>query len=286
MYVCGMNQLSTEKRVQMLHCFCEGMSLRATGRLCDVAIVTVLKFYLKCGEACERYQDEAFKALRCHRVQLDEVWAFCHAKAKNVPTAKTAPVGAGDIWTWTAMDADSRLIFAWETGKRDSCAADAFMHKVKERTATKPQITSDGLNLYLSAVENHFGGNAHFAQLVKVFSGDQTNIPVRYSPPVCIGTKKHIISGTPDAAHISTSYNERGNLSLRMHNRRFTRLTNGFSKKARNHALGVAITYFYLNFVKINSTLRCTPAMQAGVTSRVWEVADMVAILEQWEKAA
>lgn len=221
--------------------------------------------------------------LKSKRVQVDEVWSFVYAKEKNVKAAKAAPDGSGDAWTWTAIDADSKLLLAYFVGDRDSESASTFMDNVASRLATRVQLTSDGHRAYLEAVEGAFGAAVDYAQLVKMFGASPESSKGRYSPAECTGIKKTRIEGDPDPKHISTSYVERSNLTVRMHNRRFTRLTNGFSKKLENHAYSVALFAMYYNFCKLHRTLRVTPAMEAGVSHRVWDVVDIVKLVEDAE---
>ncbi len=276
-----MNKLSRDKRIQIITLLVEGMSLRSVTRVTGASINTVTKLLVDAGQACSEYQDLAFRNLTCKRLQVDEIWAFCYAKAKNVGTAKAAPERAGDIWTWTAIDADTKLIPSWYVGSRDAEAAQAFIEDLALRLSNRVQLTSDGHRPYLEAVEQSFGADIDCAMLVKVY-GDAPGAG-RYSPGVCVGAEQHRIEGRPDPAQISTGYVERANLTMRMGNRRFTRLTNAFSKKAENHAHMVSLHMMYYNFVRIHKTLRCSPAMAAGVTSKLWEVADIVKVLEKWE---
>ena len=277
-----MNKLDREARSRILHLLCEGNSLRAVTRLTGASKKAVSKLMVDAGQAAAWYQDRVFVNLTCKRVQVDEIWAFVYAKQKNVPLAKKAPPQAGDVWTWTAIDADTKLIPSWFVGGRDSDAAMIFMEDLASRLANRVQLTSDGHRAYLEAVEGVFGSDIDYAMLVKLYgpSGDGEK---RYSPAECIGAVKHRIEGNPDPKYVSTSYAERSNLSVRMHTRRFTRLTNAFSKKIENHAHSVALFAMYYNFVRIHKTLRTTPAMAAGVTSRLWEIGDIVDVLEAWE---
>jgi len=235
------------------------------------------------GQAAAWYQDRVFRNLTCKCVQVDEIWAFVYAKQKNVPLAKKAPPNAGDVWTWTAIDADTKLIPSWFVGGRDSDAAMIFMDDLASRLANRVQLTSDGHKAYLEAVEGAFGSDIDYAMLVKIYGADPTG-EKRYSPAECIGAVKHRVEGNPDPKYVSTSYAERSNLSVRMHTRRFTRLTNAFSKKIENHAHSVALFAMYYNFVRIHKTLRTTPAMAANITNRLWEVTDIVEVLEAWER--
>jgi IS1 family transposase len=225
-----------------------------------------------------------FRNLACKRIQVDEIWAFVYAKQKNVATAKRQDLAYGDVWTWTAIDADTKLIPSWFVGGRDSDAAIIFMDDLASRLANRIQLTSDGHKAYLEAVEGAFGSDIDYAMLVKLY-GESPEAEKRYSPAVCIGARKTLIEGEPDPKHVSTSFAERSNLNVRMHTRRFTRLTNAFSKKVENHAHSVALFAMYYNFVRIHKTLRTTPAMAAGVSKRLWEISDIVNVLEAWEAA-
>jgi IS1 family transposase len=279
-----MNKLSRATRIEIIALLCEGMSLRATTRITGTSINTVTKLLIDAGKACSEYQDQTFRGLTCKRIQVDEIWAFCYAKQKNVAKAKAAPEQAGDLWTWTAIDADTKLIPSWYVGPRDATAAQHFIGDLALRLLNRVQLTSDGHKPYLEAVEQSFGADIDYAMLVKLY-GDTPGAG-RYSPGECIGAKPHRVEGRPDPAHISTSYAERANLTMRMGMRRFTRLTNAFSKKAENHAHMVSLHMMHYNFVRIHQTLRCTPAMAAGVTTKLWEVADVVKVLEDWEAKA
>ena len=278
-----MNKLPTAKRAEILGLMVEGVSIRAITRITGVSKNTVVKLLEDAGKAFSDYQDRLLRGLTCKRVQVDEIWAFVYAKAKNVESAKAAPEGAGDCWTWLAIDADTKLIPSFYVGSRDAGAAQSFIGDLALRLTNRVQLTSDGHKPYLQAVEQSFGADVDFAQLVKIY-GDAP-AEGRYSPGVCIGADKRHVEGNPDPQHISTSYSERANLTLRMGARRFTRLTNAFSKKVENHAHSVAIHTMHYNFVRIHQTLRCTPAMEAGVTTTLWELGDMVKVLEDWEAA-
>ena len=280
----SMNKLTSAARATILQLLCEGMSIRAIERTTGASKHTITNLLNDAGRALAAYQDAAFMNLKAKRVQVDEIWSFTYAKQKNVAAAKAAPEGAGDTWTWTGIDADSKLVMSWMVGGRDGSWAMAFMDDLAKRLANRVQLTSDGHKAYLEAVEGAFGGDVDYAQLVKLY-GPTITAPGRYSPAECIGARKTRIEGKPDEKHISTSYVERQNLTMRMHMRRFTRLTNGFSKKVENHANAVALHFAYYNFVRIHKTLRVTPAMAAGVTKRLWEVADLVAVLEATEVA-
>ena len=278
-----MNKLSREERGCILHLLCEGNSIRAVTRVTGASKKAVSKLMVDAGQAAAWYQDRVFVSLTCKRLQVDEIWAFVHCKQKNVAKAKAAPAEAGDVWTWTAIDADTKLIPSWFVGGRDSNAAILFMDDLRSRLANRVQLTSDGHKAYLEAVEGAFGSDVDCAQLVKLYGPSSELAKGRYSPAECIGARKTPIEGNPDPDHISTSYAERQNLNMRMHTRRFTRLTNAFSKKIENHAHSVALFAMYYNFVRIHKTLRTTPAMAAGVTNRLWEIGDIVDVLETWE---
>jgi IS1 family transposase len=276
-----MNKLDREARAQILHLLYEGNSIRAVTRLTGASKKAVTKLLVDAGQAAAWYQDRVFVNLTCKRIQVDEIWAFVYAKQKNV--AKAAPADAGDVWTWTAIDADTKLIPSWFVGGRDSDAAIIFMDDLRSRLANRVQLTSDGHKAYLEAVEGAFGADVDYAMLVKLYGPSSELAKGRYSPAECIGARKEAIEGNPDPAHISTSYAERQNLNVRMHTRRFTRQTNAFSKKVENHAHSVALFAMYYNFVRIHKTLRTTPAMAAKVTERLWEMGDIVDVLEGWE---
>jgi len=281
-----MNKLSSDERAHILHLLCEGNAIRAITRLTGAHKVTVTRLLNDAGRALGAYQEQVFHDLKATRIQVDEIWSFTYAKQRNVAAAKAAPEGAGDTWTWTAIDADSKLVMSWLVGGRDAEYANAFMDDLAGRLANRVQLTSDGHKAYLEAVEGAFGTDVDYAQLVKLYGavpgkGDER----RYSPAECTGIRKTRIEGRPDLAHVSTSFVERQNLTMRMHMRRFTRLTNGFSKKIENHANAVALHFAYYNFVRDHKTLRMPPAMAAGVINRPWEMADLVAIIEATETA-
>jgi IS1 family transposase len=278
-----MNKLDHEARARILHLLCEGTSIRAVTRLTGASKKAVSKLLVDAGQAAAWYQDRVFVNLTCKRIQVDEIWAFVHCKQKNVATAKRQDLAYGDVWTWTAIDADTKLIPSWFVGGRDSDYAMAFMDDLASRLTNRVQLTSDGHRAYLEAVEGAFGGNIDYAMLVKLYGATSEGTKGRYSPAECIGARKTPIEGNPDPAHISTSYAERSNLNVRMHTRRFTRLTNAFSKKVENHAHSVALFAMYYNFVRIHKTLRTTPAMAAGITDRLWEIGGIVDVLEAWE---
>jgi IS1 family transposase len=278
-----MNKLDHAERARILHLLCEGNSIRATTRLTGASKKAVSKLLVDAGQAAAWYQDRVSHNLTCRRIQVDEIWAFVYAKQKNVSTAKAAPDGAGDVWTWTAIDAETKLIPSWFVGGRDAECASWFMNDLASRLANRVQLTSDGHKAYLEAVEGAFGADVDYAMLVKLYGASPDSAKGRYSPADCTGAIKTPIEGQPDPKHISTSYSERSNLTVRMHTRRFTRLTNAFSKKLENHAHSVALFAMYYNFVRIHRTLRATPAMAANVTNRLWEIGDIVNVLEAWE---
>jgi IS1 family transposase len=274
-----MNRLSKEQRTKIIAALVEGNSLRATARMCDVVFNTVLKLLPEIGLACMDYQDKALRNLTCKRIQCDEIWTFCYAKEKNVPENKKGQFGYGDIWTWVAIDADTKLVPSFMVGTRGSQTAKAFMDDLASRLANRVQLTTDGHRVYLNAVEDAFGSNIDYAMLVKLY-GNDAEAETRYSPAECIGSREIGISGRPDPKHISTSYVERQNLTMRMSMRRFTRLTNAFSKKVENHIYHVALHYMHYNFCRIHKTLRVTPAMEAGITDHVWSLEELVDLLD------
>ena len=281
-----MHKLPSDERARILHLLCEGQSIRAVTRLTGAGKNTVTKLLIDAGKACMAYHDAHVRGVKVKRIQVDEIWSFTYAKQKNVAAAKAAPVDAGDTWTWTAIDAESKLIVSYFVGGRDGECAMIFVDDLAKRLANRVQLTSDGHRAYLEAVEGAFGADIDYAIINKIYGTVPEAAKGRYSPAECIGVKKDRVEGSPDPAHISTSYVERNNLTTRMHMRRFTRLTNAFSKKVENHAYAVALHMMYYNFVRMHSKSRMTPAMAAGVSSRLWEVADIVALVEAEEAKA
>lgn len=276
-----MNKLPLAKRVMILNGLCEGVSMRAISRMADVSINTVTKLLEDAGETCLALHDELVRGVKSERVHCDEIWSFCYAKARNVATAKAAPDGAGDVWTWTALDADTKLMVSYFVGDRSGESAMILADDLRGRIdSERLQITTDSHAAYLGAIEEAFGANADYATIDKVYRTDPAAKQGRYSPPICIGTKKKTIEGRPDAAHISTSYVERSNLSIRMQNRRFTRLTNAFSKKLDNHIHALALYFLFYNFVRIHKTLKVTPAMAAGISDTLWTMEDIAERIE------
>ena len=278
-----MHKLPSQDRARILHLLCEGQSIRAITRVTGASKNTVAKLLCDAGKACMAFHDATVRDVKAKRIQVDEIWSFTYAKQKNVATAKAAPEGAGDTWTWTAIDADSKLIVSYFVGGRDGECAIWFMDDLASRLANRVQLTSDGHKAYLEAVEGAFGCDVDYAIINKIYGTMPEAAKGRYSPAVCLGAKKERIEGKPDPAHVSTSYVERNNKTMRMHMRRFTRLTDGFSKKVENHAYAVALHMMYYNFVKVHTKLRMSPAMAAGVSDRLWEVSDIVALIEKAE---
>jgi IS1 family transposase len=279
-----MNKLSTANRTRVISCLVEGNSIRATVRMTGVAKNTVVKLLADVGRACSIYQDKAFRDLPCERIQCDEVWSFVGSKEKNTSAEKKAQ-GWGDCWTWTALCADTKLIPCWYVGTRDASAAFHFMHDLAARLAHRVQMTTDGHKPYLTAVADAFGNDIDYATLTKIY-GEPAKTAARYSPAQCMGTRKAVVSGKPESGHVSTSFVERHNLTIRMGNRRFTRLTNAFSKKVENHEHMLALFFMFYNFCRIHQTLRVTPAMQAGIATQVWEISDIVKLIDEGDLAA
>lgn len=278
-----MNKLPLAKRIQILNMLVEGSSLRSISRVVDVSINTVTKLLVGAGQVCDAFHDEKVRGVAAKRVQCDEIWSFVAAKAKNVATMKAPVEGAGDVWTWTGLDADTKLIVSWLAGGRDGEYAMAFMDDLASRLTNRVQLTTDGHKAYLEAVEGAFGCDVDYAILNKIYGTVPEAAKGRYSPAVCLGAKKERVEGKPDPAHVSTSYVERQNLTMRMSMRRFTRLTNAFSKKLENHCHALALYFVHYNFMRIHKTLRVTPAMAAGITDRVWSWEDIIAIVDEIE---
>jgi IS1 family transposase len=279
-----MNKLPAEARCRVVSALVEGMSIRATVRMTGVAKNTVVKLLADLGAVCKRYHDEHVRDLKTKRVQADEIWCFCYAKQKNVPAAMRGQPGVGDVWTWTALDADSKLMIAWHIGGRSSVDAKEIMFDLADRVSDRIQITSDGWRPYVDGVYRAFGSDVDFAMLRKIYGFDRSGATAagagaRYSPPECIGVQQDHISGWPEQKHISTSFVERSNLTMRMSMRRYTRLTNAFSKKVENLKHAVALHFLHYNFCRIHQTLRVTPAMEAGIADHVWEIEDIVGLL-------
>ncbi len=281
----GMNKLPRQKRVEILSQLVEGMSLRAVTRTTGVSINTVTGLPVTAGKACSEYMDENLRNLTCRRIQVDEIWAFCYAKAKNVPEEMRGKRGVGDLWTWVAIDPDSKLVPSYFVGDRSSNSALQFVLDIRDRIEGRFQLTSDGWVSYNDAVRDAFVDEIDYGQLVKQYAdpGAQAEASRRYSPSECIGAEKRAILGNPDPKHISTSIIERQNLTMRMGMRRFTRLTNAFSKKAENHVHAISLHFMYYNFCRIHQTIRMSPAMRAGVTQKLWDVVDLVRMIEDWE---
>jgi IS1 family transposase len=274
-----MNRLDTKQRAQILSLLCEGMGVNAACRVSGASKMTVLKLLADAGQACADYMDANIRNLKTKRVEVDEVWSFVHCKERNVVGAKAAPEGAGDAWTWTALDSDSKLMISYVVGGRDAGYALEFTNDLRARLANRVQITSDGHKLYLNAIEESFAGDVDYAQLIKTYGDVPEGGKGRYSPAQCTGIKKERVNGNPDMEKVSTSYVERSNLTIRMQNRRFTRLTNAFSKKLDNHIHAFSLFVMHYNYCKIHKTLRVTPAMEAGLTDHVWTHEEVVALL-------
>jgi len=274
-----MNKLPLETRVRVLTMLVEGSSMRSISRVCDVSINTVTKLLVDAGKVCMAFHDEKVRKVTAQRVQADEIWSFSYCKARNVRGAKSAPEGAGDIWTWTGIDADSKLMISWHVGDRTQDTGIAFMSDLRARLANKVQLTTDGHKAYLTAVD-HVDIDADYAMLNKIYASDRLTGISRYSPPKIVGTKIEVIQGNPDPAHISTSFAERQNLTMRMAMRRFTRLTNAFSKKFENHCHALALYFFWYNWTRQHKAHRLSPAMAAGLTDRLLSMADLANMVD------
>lgn len=276
-----MNRLSLQDRARILSCLVEGNSLRSTTRMVGCSINTVTKLIVDLGTACALYQNEALRNLPCKRLQLDEIWSFCYMKQKNVAPWREGVLGYGDVWTWTAICADTKIVPTWLVGQRSAFYARKFIEDLSGRLAVRPQITTDGLKLYIKPIENAFGSEVDYSMLVKLYGEAYGNQQERrYSSGQCCGTITGTVCGDPDPAHVSTSFVERQNLTMRMSMRQFTRLTNGFSKKVENHEHAIAIHYMFYNFGRIHKTLRVTPAMEAGVSDHVWTLEEIAKLAE------
>lgn len=279
-----MNRISTAKQIAVISALVEGCSVRSTVRLTGVSKGAILRLLARAGAACAAYQDAVIRNVPAKRVQIDEIWSFVGCKQKNLTEAiRERNPQAGDAWTFVAIEAQTKLVLGWLVGTRDSACATEFLQDIAGRLSTRIQLTTDGHRMYLSAVGDAFGGDIDYAMLNKIYGSDQSG-EKRYSPPVCLGCEAKTISGDPDAKHVSTSYIERQNLTMRMNIRRFTRLTNAFSKKLENHGHSVALFYMHYNFVRVHQTLRMTPAMEAGIASRVWSIADIVGLMNASEE--
>lgn len=285
-YIGGMNKLPKETRARILHLLCEGNSIRATVRLTGASKTTITKLLVDAGQAAQWYQDRVLCDLDCKRLQVDEIWGFVGAKQKNASPEKKAAGEAGDAWVWVATDADTKLVPHWYVGPRNLKSCAHFITGIAERITGRFQLTTDAFHMYRDVVDAIFGMDIDYGQVVKVFGAQPEAVAGRYSPAQCVGAKIKRVSGNPDPKHISTSFAERNNLNIRMHSRRMTRLTNAFSKKVENHAHAMALHFLYYNFVRVHKTLRTSPAMAAGVTKRLWEMSDVVDMLEAWEATA
>ncbi len=274
-----MNCLSVSRRVQVVAALVEGNSVNSVSRMTGITKRAILRLLAEMGCACAEYHNKAVRNLKVRRVQCDEIWTFVYAKQKNATLEQIAK-GAGDCWTWTGIDADSKLIISYMLGNRGASTANAFMQDLASRIATKIQLTTDGHRVYADAVERAFGGDIDYAMLVKLYGSSGESTESRYSPATCIGCRTGVLSGDPDPNHISTSYVERQNLSMRMGMRRFTRLTNGFSKKVENHGHMVALYFMHYNFCRVHKTLRVTPAMEAGLTDHVWSIGELCGLMQ------
>lgn len=275
-----MNKLTQAKRVQIIAALVEGNSIRATCRMTGIAKGTVLKLVVDLGKACAVYQDRTLHNLICKKIQCDEIWSFCYAKEKNVPEEMKGKLGVEDVWTWTAIDADTKLIASYLVGDRTAIYARKFVDDLASRLAHRVQLTTDGHRAYLTAVEQSFDNEVDYAMLDKIYNKPPTDWTTRYSPAECCGTRKMTIKGNPDMAHVSTSFVERQNLTMRMSMRRMTRLTNGFSKKIENQAHAVALHFMHYNFARIHQTLRVTPAMESGIADHVWSLEELAGLLD------
>jgi IS1 family transposase len=284
----GINRFSVPKRAQIISALTEGSSVRATAQMADCSQNTVFKLIVDVGTACAIYQDRVLRGLPCKRIQCDELWSFCHAEKKNVPAEKKGQFGYGDVWLWMAVCADTKIVPCWHIGRRDADAANEFMADLAGRLRDRVQLTTDGHKAYLEAVQRAFGADVDYAMLVKLCGeapdGSKSSAERKYSPAQCTGCRESAVTGKPDKDHVSTSYVERQNFTMRISMRRLTRLINAFSKKVENLAYSTALHYMHYNFVRVHRTLRVTPAMAAGVTHRLWSVEDILAVADQHEE--
>lgn len=280
-----MNRLTNEKRCAVIRALVEGCSIRSIVHMTGVSKNTVTKLLVDIGEVCSEFQNDTLRNLTCKRLEVDEIWSFCYSKQKNVPEEKRGEFGIGDVWTWTAICADTKLVPSWFVGTRDAGSATEFMADLAGRLTNRVQLTSDGHRAYLTAVDAAFGWDVDYAMLIKIY-GNAPEGEKRYSPAVCTGRKDNVVTGRPDPTKISTSYVERQNLTMRMSMRRFTRLTNGFSKKVENHAHAIALHFMHYNFARRHQTLRVSPAMAAGVTDHLWSVEEIVDLLVKNESSS
>jgi len=276
----SMNRLDANRRAHVIRCLVEGNSIRSTVRITGVAKNTVANLLVDVGTACTRYQDRTLRNLACARIQCDEIWSFVYAKEKNVTAGIAAEQRmAGSVWTWTAIDADTKLVPCWLVGKRDGGCATEFVQDLCNRLSHRVQLTTDGLKVYLTAIQDAFGNQIDYGILHKVYGSERPDA-ARYSPATCVGCEKKTAIGSPDPDHVSTSYVERANLTMRMSMRRFTRLTNAFSKKIENHAAAVGLYFMWYNFGRVHQTLKMTPAMKAGIAARPWTVEEIIGLLD------
>jgi IS1 family transposase len=280
-----MNRLDNQRRSRVIACLVEGNSILSTVRITGVAKNTIVKLLAELGQACAEYQNKVLRNLPCKRIQCDEVWSFCYAKEKNLPEKLRRKFGYGDVWTWTALCADTKIVPCWMVGGRSAAYANRFISDFASRLANRVQLTTDGHRVYLDAVEKALGSGVDYAMLVKLYGNDSEKV-VRNSPAECIGAVVTPIIGTPDRRHISTSFVGRQNLTMRVQMRRFTRLAKGFSKKLENHQHSVALYFMYYNFCRIHRTIKVTPAMEAGISDHVWDVAEIAGLLNRAQKAA
>jgi IS1 family transposase len=275
-----MNRLPLKTRAQILSALVEGTAINAIVRMTGVSKVTILKLLKDVGEACLAYENKTLRNLPCKRIQCDEIWSFCYAKEKNVPYDKQGQFGFGNVWTWTAIDEDTKLLCSWMVGDRGASTAHAFMTDLASRLANRVQLSTDGHRAYLDAVERAFGSEVDYAMVVKLYGQDDRETDAHYSPSVCIDCRKVEITGSPNPKHISTSHVERHNLTIRMHMRRYTRLTNAHSKKIENHQYAFALHAMFYNFARVNQAIRVTPAMEAGISDHIWSMEEIASLAD------